>query len=187
MNLRQLPNTITVLRILAVAPVVWLLDQGRHDAALWLVLAAAASDALDGFLAKRFDWQTRIGGLLDPIADKLLLWACFLGLFAAGTTPGWLAALVVGRDLVILAGAIAWHWLVRPLTATPTLLSKATTLAQVLLVLAWLLHLAHGWLPEGLLQFGIGAVAAITALSGIDYVVRWSLKARREWHSGARR
>src|SRR5690606_8624234 len=104
-----------------------------------------------------------------------------------GTTPGWLAALVLGRDLVILAGAIAWHWLVRPLTATPTLLSKAATLAQVLLVLAWLLHLAHGWLPQGLLQFGIGAVAAITALSGIDYVVRWSLKARREWHSGARR
>lgn len=184
MNLRQLPNALTVLRMLAVAPLVWLLDQGRHDAALWVVFGAGVSDALDGFLAKQFGWQSRLGGLLDPLADKLLLDACFLGLWAGGSLPGWLAALVVGRDVVILAGAAAWHWLIRPLTATPSLLSKATTLAQVLLVLAWLLHLAHGWLEPAVLDLGVGAVAALTALSGLDYVLRWSLMARREGRAG---
>jgi len=186
MNLRQLPNAITVLRMLAVAPLVWLLDQGRYELALWVAFGAGASDAVDGFLAKQFGWQTRLGGLLDPVADKLLLDACFLGLWAGGIVPGWLAALVVGRDVVILAGAAAWHWLIRPLTAAPSLLSKATTLAQVLLVLALLLHLAHGWLPPALLEFGIGAAAALTALSGLDYVLRWSLKARREGRAGRR-
>ena len=185
MSLRQLPNTITVLRMLAVAPLVWLLHEGRYDAALWVAFAAGASDGLDGFLAKRFGWQTRLGGLLDPMADKLLLDACFLGLWGAGYVPGWLALLVVGRDLVIVAGAAAWHWLIRPLSASPSLLSKATTLAQVLLVLAWLLHLAHGWMPPWALQFGIGAVAGLTALSGLDYVVRWTLKARQEGRAGA--
>lgn len=184
MHPRHLPNAITVLRMLAVAPLVWLLHQGRYDAALWVAFAAGGSDALDGFLAKRFGWQSRLGGLLDPLADKLLLDACFLGLWAVGAVPGWLVALVVGRDVVILAGAAAWHWLIRPLTATPSLLSKATTLAQVLLVLAWLLYLAHGWPGPGWLELGTGAVATLTALSGVDYVLRWSLKARREGRTG---
>lgn len=183
MNLRQLPNAISILRILLVLPLVWLLREGRYREAMWLALVAGASDGVDGWLAKRYGWQTRLGGLLDPVADKLLLDACFLGLWGAGHMPTWLAVLVVGRDVVILLGATAYHWLIRPLAASPSVLSKATTLAQVVLVLAWLLHLAYWPMPAGALAFGAGVVGALTALSGLDYVVRWSLRARREGRS----
>lgn len=177
--LRQLPNAITVARMLAVLPLVWLLRSGFYRDAALLVLLAGASDAIDGWLAKRYGWQSRLGALLDPVADKLLLDACFLGLWGAGHLPTWLAALVVGRDVVILLGATAYHWLVQPLAARPSLLSKATTLAQVLLVLLLLVHLAWWPLPSGLHAFGIGVVAALTTASGADYVLRWSIKARR--------
>ena len=180
MTLRQLPNALTVARLLMVLPLVWLLREGRHPEALWVVFAAGLSDAFDGLLAKRFGWQTRLGSLLDPLADKLLLDACYLGLWAGGHVPTWLAVLVVGRDVVILLGATAYHWLVRPLTAEPSLVSKATTLAQVVLVLAILLHLAWWPLPTNALEFATGVAGALTAVSGIDYVLRWSLRARRE-------
>ena len=180
MSLRQLPNALTVSRMLMVLPLVWLLREGRHVESLWLVFAAGVSDALDGLLAKRFGWQTRLGSLLDPVADKLLLDACYLGLWAGGHVPTWLVVLVVGRDVFILLGATAYHWLVRPLTAVPSLLSKATTLAQVLLVLAILLHLAWRPMPVAALEVATIATGALTALSGLDYVLRWSLRARRE-------
>ena len=183
--LRQLPNAITVARMLMVWPLVGLLREGAWAPALWLALVAGASDGLDGWLAKRFGWQSRLGGLLDPIADKLLLDACYLGLWGAGHAPTWLVLLVVGRDVVILLGAAAWHWLVRPLDARPSLLSKATTLAQVLLVLGWLAQLA--WWPAGAaeVQALAGAVALLTLASGLDYVVRWSLRAWRAWKTEA--
>lgn len=177
--LRQLPNAITVARMLMVWPLVGLLREGAWAPALWLALVAGASDGVDGWLAKRFGWQSRIGGLLDPVADKLLLDACYLGLWGAGHAPTWLVLLVVGRDVVILVGAAAWHWLVQPLDARPSLLSKATTLAQVLLVLGWLAQLA--WWPAGAgyVQALAGAVAVLTVASGVDYVLRWSVRAWR--------
>ncbi|HET6604973.1 MAG TPA: CDP-alcohol phosphatidyltransferase family protein [Xanthomonadaceae bacterium] len=180
MSWRQLPNAITLLRIASVAPIVWLLRAGEYRIAFWVALAAGASDGLDGWLAKRFDWRTRLGGLLDPVADKLLLNACYLGLWGAGHVPTWLAVLIVGRDLVIFGGAVGYHWLIAPLKANPTLLSKATTLAQIVLLVAWLLDLAYLPLGEGTLLAGAALVAALTAASGIDYVLRWSLRAWRQ-------
>lgn len=185
MNLRQLPNAITLVRIAMVLPIVLLLRQGDYTLALWLTLAAGASDGLDGWLAKRYGWQTRLGGLLDPVADKLLLDACFLGLWGAGVAPTWLVLLVVGRDLVILLGATAYHWLIRPLRASPSLLSKATTLAQVLLVLAWLVDLGLVALPDGSVEALIVLAGALTAASGLDYVLRWSYRAWRDAGKGS--
>lgn len=180
MTLRQLPNAITLARIAMVLPLALLIRDGEYRVAFWLTLVAGASDALDGLLAKRFGWETRLGGLLDPIADKLLLASLYLGLWGAGQLPTWLVALVVGRDVVIFAGAVAYHWLIAPVQARPSYVSKATTLAQVTLVLGWLLHLALWPMPPALLDFGVGLVAGLTVVSGLDYVVRWSLKARRE-------
>jgi cardiolipin synthase len=177
--LRHLPNLITALRILLVLPLCWLIDSGRYDGALVVAAIAAFSDALDGFLAKRFGWQSWIGGMLDPVADKLLLTAAFIWLALAGDMPGWLAALVVGRDLAIVAGAIAYHNLVGPFDAAPSRLSKATTAMQLAFVLSELLRLSQ-WLvlPAPLRVALIAITAALTVASGLHYIVIWSTRAR---------
>ncbi len=200
MNLRQLPNTITVARMLMVPPLLWCLHAGEHVAALWIALTAGFSDALDGWLAKRYGWQTWLGGVLDPVADKLLLDASFVGLWMAGAAhgcanaasagcagaaavPGWLAALVIGRDVVIVAGASAYHFLIGTVTGRPTWLSKVTTVAQIAFVLASLVGLAWRPLQPDASLAAKWLVAALTFASGIDYVVRWSLRARIAWRA----
>lgn len=182
--LRHLPNLITLLRILLVVPLGWSLLERRFDVALALAAIAGGSDALDGFLARHYGWRSRLGGLLDPAADKLLLATCFLGLSAVGSVPWALTLLVLGRDVVIVAGALAWQRLFGALEAQPTLLSKFTTLAQIVYVLAVLLGLDRiAALPLAPLRW---VVVALTVASGVDYVLRWSLKARRLRREGER-
>jgi cardiolipin synthase len=178
-NLRQLPNLITVARMLLVLPLVWSLSDGDYVLSLGIALTAGASDAFDGWLAKRYGWQTRLGGLLDPVADKMLLVASFVGLWMAGSSPGWLTVLVIVRDVVIVSGAVAYNAIIGPIEGDPTLLSKATTAWQIGLVLALLVGLAWRPLPSAVSLAGIWLVAALTFASGIDYVVRWSLRAFR--------
>lgn len=177
---RHLPNLITALRMVLVVPLCWLIDAGRYDEALLVVAVAGLSDALDGFLAKRFGWQTWIGGMLDPIADKLLLMAAFVWLALAGELPVWLAALVVGRDLAIVLGAIAYHHLIGRFDAAPSRLSKLTTVIQILFVLALLLRLSQ-WveMPALLRTILIAVTAGFTLASGLHYVLVWGARARR--------
>ena len=104
---RWLPNAITIARMVAALPLLALLVSGRYPQAFWLAVIAGSTDALDGWLAKRYQCRSVIGGILDPVADKLLLSVCFYGLWWVGELPGWLTAVVLGRDLVILAGAFA--------------------------------------------------------------------------------
>jgi cardiolipin synthase len=175
---RHLPNLITGFRILMVWPVFWLVSHGEFAVALLLAVIAGVSDAVDGYLAKHFGWESRLGGLLDPLADKLLLLAGFTGLTLIGSLPLWLLALVIGRDVVIVCGAVAYHNLIGPFDAQPSRLSKLTTVVQILFVLAELLRLA--WLPQlpghfSLLLF----TAALTVVSGLHYVIVWSLRARQ--------
>lgn len=185
MSLRQLPNTLTIARILAVPPLLWLLVYERYPAAWWLALAAGVSDALDGLLAKRFNLVTRLGGLLDPIADKLLLAAGFIGLWLGGHVPTWLLLLVLVRDVVILAGAGAWHWLIGPVPMTPSRLSKANTAIQIAFVLWLLLGLAYPGVPSTGQSVALWLVAAVTVLSGVHYVLLWGNRARRARRGGS--
>jgi cardiolipin synthase len=178
MSWSWIPNAITLARVVASLPLLWLLMREQYVAAFWLALAAGLSDALDGTIAKLCGWQSVLGGVLDPIADKLLLAACFIGLWLH-PLPTWLVALVIGRDLVILAGALAWWRLAGAFTPEPSGISKATTLVQLLLVAMVLALLAHhpvaaGWIPPVVLATG-----AVTLVSGLDYVVRYGAKARR--------
>jgi cardiolipin synthase (CMP-forming) len=184
---QHLPNALTTLRMLLVVPLAWLIREAHFDAALVVAAMAGASDALDGWLAKRYGWQSWLGGVLDPIADKLMLVGCFLSLGMIGAHPAWLTWLVVGRDVVIVAGAVAYHNLIGRITAQPTLLSKTTTCVQIGYVLAQLVHLTS-WveLPHGLLDAGMWLTAVTTLASGVQYVVVWSGKALRERASGRR-
>lgn len=175
---RHLPNTLTVLRMALVVPLAWMIRETRYDEAVVVAAIAGLTDALDGFLAKRYCWQSWLGGVLDPIADKLMLVACFVTLGLVGAHPDWLTGLVVGRDVVIVAGAVAWHNLIGRIHAQPTRLSKLTTVVQIVYVLAQLLHLSR-WLelPPRLLEVLIVLTAILTAASGLQYVVVWSRKA----------
>ncbi len=180
MNLRHLPNAITGLR-LAMAPLLlWLLWSRHFQLALAVALVAGASDALDGFLAKRFGWQSRLGSLLDPIADKLMLGMAVVGLWLVAMLPAWLVGLVLVRDLVIVTGALAWWRLGGPFDGKPTLLGKLCTLAQLGLVLVCLVELAGWLLPLQARKEAIIAVALLTFFSGVDYVIRYGVRA---WHA----
>ena len=178
--LRHLPNLITVLRMLLIVPLCWLIDAGRYDGALVVAAIAGVSDAADGFLAKRFGWQSWIGGILDPVADKLLLMATFVLLALVGDMPAWLASLVVGRDLVIVGGAVAYYNLIGRFDAAPSVLSKLTTLVQIVFVLGELLRLSQ-WIAvsDGVRNVAMAIVAALTIGSGLHYVVTWGARAWR--------
>lgn len=182
---RHLPNALTALRMLMVAPLAWLIQEGHYDGALLVAACAGATDALDGLLAKHYGWQSWLGGVLDPIADKLMLLACFLSLGLIGAHPFWLTWLVIGRDVVIVAGAVAYHYWIGRLSAQPTPLSKFTTCLQIVYVLAQLLHLTTWFDVPALTRVLMWATVAFTVISGLQYVLVWSLRAQRE--VGARR
>lgn len=180
--LRHIPNLLTLLRIALVPLLALRILRHDHSGALAIAFIAAVTDALDGLLARRFGWQSRLGGLLDPLADKALLTAAFLALAMIGEMPLAMMALVLVRDVVIVGGAVAYHFLVGPFDARPTLWSKFTTLLQLLLVLAMLLRLTFGW-PAGWWETALLAMAALlTLVSGLHYVAQWGRSALRHFH-----
>jgi len=177
----QIPNAICVLRIVLIWPICQLLVDGHYLSALLLIAIAGLSDGLDGFLAKTFHWQSRIGGLLDPLADKLLLTSLFIALSFAGLSPVWLAAVVVGRDIVIVFGAVAFELLVGNVQPRPTRVSKLNTALEILYVLFVIAGQAFGW-PPVISVTVLGAAVLVSALvSGIDYVLCWSRFALQAW------
>jgi len=177
---RHLPNALTVLRMLLVVPLAWLIQEAYYDEALLIAAVAGATDALDGLVAKHYGWQSWLGGVLDPIADKLMLLACFLSLGLIDAHPFWLTWLVIGRDVVIVVGAVAYHNWIGRLNAQPTPLSKFTTCVQIIYVLAQLLHLTTWFDVPTLTQVLMWATVVLTVVSGLQYVVVWTLRARRE-------
>lgn len=178
MILQHLPNLISLGRILLVGPVIWALASERYGLTLLLFSVAGFSDALDGYLAKHFGWTSRLGSLLDPAADKLLLVGTFLTLGWLHALPWWLVLVVILRDLVILGGALAYRLLIGPFAGQPNLASKVNTFLQICLVIAVLIERGLGPLPAGVITaLGFGVVL-FALLSGGRYVLDWSRLAR---------
>ncbi|MCW8918644.1 MAG: CDP-alcohol phosphatidyltransferase family protein [Gammaproteobacteria bacterium] len=179
MKARDIPNLICVLRILLVPPIVMGLLRGEFATVLLLFALAGGSDGLDGFLARRYEWRSRLGAILDPLADKLLMVCTYATLGWLGLLPWWLVALVLGRDGVIVSGALAYHRLCGEIEMAPSRISKANTLLQILLVMLLLLLplglAVPGWVMVGM----IALVTVTTLLSGGDYVREWGRQARR--------
>lgn len=178
MKTRDIPNLISFLRIFLTIPVVWSLIAQAYGYALLLFAFAGFSDGLDGYLAKKYGWQSRLGGLLDPLADKALLMSSFLVLGVMGLLPVWLVLLVILRDLVIVGGALSYNYSVEELDASPTLISKLNTLLQILLVLSIITDAGPLALPGWMLLGLIWSTTFTTVASGLDYVWTWSNKAR---------
>ena len=147
--LRQIPNTITALRIVLVIPIALALLHGELVTTLALFVAAAVSDAADGFLAKRFGWQSDVGSLLDPAADKLLLATVFVILAVLHLIPAWLMGAAVARDLTIVSGAIAYRVCFGPIEMRPSAVSKLNTLCQALYILSVIARQQFAAPPRG--------------------------------------
>lgn len=179
MRPRDIPNALCILRILLVAPIVWLLLAGEFALVLLIFFVAGFTDGLDGFLAKRFDWRSRLGGILDPLADKLLLVSSFVTLGYIGLAPVWLLLLVVARDVIIVSGATAYRLLIGQFQASPTRVSKANSALQLLYVLLAVADAGFGLPGRPLVDLVGYGVMATTIVSGVDYMVSWGLRAWR--------
>ena len=180
MRSRDIPNLITLLRFALVPPFMLVLVKERFADALWLFVIAGVSDALDGFLAKRYAWTSRLGSILDPLADKALLVSAYLALGWLGLLPAWLVAGVIGRDVVIILGAVLYHLLVGRFHLAPSRLSKLNTLCQIVLVLAVIVDHSLLRLGPGLIQLLILLTATTTLASGAHYIWTWGARAAQE-------
>lgn len=173
MQLIYLPNVISVIRLFLVPVIIWLIITHELFGAFLVFLAAGLTDAIDGFLARRFNWQTELGAYLDPLADKALLTSVYAALGFQGYLPVWLVILVISRDLLII-GAVILSWLLgRAVSIRPLFISKANTTFQIGLAVA---VLAEGGMALGLAGY-IGIMVwitgATTALSAALYLIMW--------------
>jgi cardiolipin synthase len=169
----NIPNLITLGRILLVPIVVWTIASGAMWVAFVLFVAAGISDAVDGFLAKRFNMTTVLGAYLDPLADKALIVSIYLTLGINGEIPRWLVILVVSRDILIVGG-IMLSWLVgSPLKIKPLLVSKLNTVAQIVFACVVLGSLGFRLEVDTLKRVLMGLVAALTLLSIAAYLAAW--------------
>jgi cardiolipin synthase len=166
----SLPNLITLARLCAVPAAVWLIIKGRLDIAFVVFVAAGVSDALDGWIARRWNLRSALGALLDPVADKALLVSVYIALAMIGVLPDWLAILVVFRDVLIVGGVVVFYLIGSPRPIEPILVSKANTAMQIGLAALALLLAGFGLEAGGLLEVMVWAVAATTVVSGASYV-----------------
>lgn len=172
--LRHIPNTISVLRILLIIPIIAAIWHEEYRLAFFLILVAGLSDGIDGFLARFFNWKSQLGALLDPLADKILLVSLFVVFALKELIPVWLMLLVVGRDIIIISGAIAYQLLTHRLEMRPLIISKINTALQILLVVLVAIQLSDIHIADSLLNVMIIVVALSTLASGVSYVYTWT-------------
>ena len=169
----SIPNLITLARILSVPVMVWAIMNGWMLAAFLLFLAAGVSDAIDGYLAKRFAMTSDLGAYLDPLADKALIVSIYVTLGVSGEIPRWLVILVVSRDIMIV-GAVLLAWLVgRPLPMKPLTVSKLNTAAQLIFAGVVLATLGLRFEANWLVAAAMTAVTLLTLVSIAAYVREW--------------
>ncbi|MCM0612475.1 CDP-alcohol phosphatidyltransferase family protein [Marinobacter sediminum] len=176
---RWIPNALTLLRILLIAPFATTLLAKDYRLSLLIFLVASVTDAFDGFLARHFNWRSRFGAVADPLADKALLVTAYLMLTITAVLPVWLFLLVLGRDLLIVGGALAYHYGVGRFDMQPSLPGKFNTFIQILVVLAIIVLLAGLPMQAWVLEVGILLVATSAVFSGGHYIVVWGIRAWR--------
>ena len=169
----NLPNLITIGRILLVPVTVWLMIAEAHGWAFIAFLSAGISDGIDGAIARRFGLKTELGAYLDPIADKGLLGSIYVTLGILGDLPAWLVIAVVTRD-VLIVGGVMLSWVIdRPMAVRPAIISKINTAGQIIFAGVVMLALALGAETAGLVRFGGPLVALLTFFSGALYMRDW--------------
>jgi len=171
--IRQLPNTLTTMRLLSAPLLAAFLLYGHQSYAFFVFAFAGFTDAADGFLAKRFGLMTRVGRYLDPAADKLLMLAAFLALTTIHQTPLWLMLIVIGRDISIVLGIFVARLLALPLRVEALPIGKICTAVQVAYVALVLLFLALRRDAPRMLDVAAVVAAAFTVASWLAYAALW--------------
>jgi len=175
--MKHLPNAITVLRAALIPLLAWLLLDRDYARSLALFVAFGLSDFADGLIARHFNLRTRFGAIADPLADKLAMLTAVLLLAQHDWLPWWFALLVIGRDLLIVSGAAAYHLLVGHIDMAPTWLSKVNT-ALEFLFLTSVLAFGAGYLDDGAwFPVFLWLTSATVIASGGQYVAIWGRKA----------
>ena len=177
MKLNNIPNIITIGRIILVAPLLWLLVKGEYQSAFYIFVVAGLSDGLDGLLARRFDWTSRVGSILDPLADKLLMVGSFCVLAWISLIPIWLLSIVVARDALIMAAVPVAQRTLGNFDFEPRMLSKINTATQNLFIFVLLYQLAYAKLPAVITPMLMKIVLFTTIFSFLDYMMAWYMKA----------
>src|SRR5438105_8509333 len=169
----SIPNIITLGRIVLVPIIVWAIVSSQMEVAFAVFLIAGISDAVDGFLAKRFNMASELGALLDPLADKALLVSIYMSLGIWGAIPRWIVILVVSRDIMIVA-AVMGSWLFgKPVPMKPLMVSKLNTVAQVAFAALVLAALGFGFKSSPYDLILMGFVTIFTLVSVSLYLVEW--------------
>ncbi len=181
MRTLNLPNVISLFRVILVPVIIYSVLQRKYGTALGFFLIAGISDALDGFIARRFNMRTELGATLDPLADKILIIAAVLALGRLGLLPSWLVIVIICRDLVIAGGALTWHFKFGRVEMAPTFTSKVNTFVQLGMIFL-VLGQASGITAISSLQPFLYCLVLLTSLvSGVQYVLVWGMKA---WNRG---
>ncbi|HSA62989.1 MAG TPA: CDP-alcohol phosphatidyltransferase family protein [Nitrospiraceae bacterium] len=167
----NIPNSLTILRILLIPVYIGFMTYGRFGLALLALLVAGLTDAIDGFIARKLNQRTRLGTFLDPLADKLLLTSGFISLSMLHLVPSWLVILVVSRDIILLLGTAVAHVTNTTIDITPTFLGKGTTLLQLSYVLL-VVFLTWRGLGLSVLTPLVLTMVAFTLGSGLHYLYR---------------
>lgn len=167
----NIPNVLTILRILLVPLFVYMLVYGHSGWALGVFVAAGFTDALDGAIARMWNQQSTLGRYLDPLADKVLLTSAFIALAVMNWIPFWVLLIVVSRDIILLLGTVVMHLTQGEYDISPSLLGKATTFLQLVTVFLALLQVmgvdAKAWFDAC-----VWVVVAVTTVSGLHYLYR---------------
>jgi cardiolipin synthase len=169
----SIPNIITLGRILLVPFIVWAIASNQMEVAFAIFIVAGVSDAVDGFLAKRFDMASELGALLDPLADKALLVSIYVALGIWGAVPRWIVILVVSRDIMIVTAVIVSWLFGKPIPMKPLMVSKLNTVAQVALAALILAALGFGFKSSPFDLILMGFVTVFTLISVSLYLVEW--------------
>ena len=179
MNKRDIPNVISILRIVLVAPIAYFLWYQHYLIALLLFLIGGLSDGLDGFLARRYKWETELGVILDPMGDKLMMLSAYLLLGWHHLLPWWLVSLVILRDLMIVIGTLLYRQFIGDAKLKPLFISKLNTVFQILLVLSIMFSQV---IEVNLLIIDslLWLVVVTTLMSGYAYMNKWG---RRAWNN----
>lgn len=178
MMLKYLPNAFSLTRLFLIVPFLIYLHQANYTTALYIFIFAGVTDGLDGWLARLYNWQSRFGSFIDPLADKLLIASSFISFALLGQLPWWLVSLVFFRDLTISLGVMAWQrFIPQRLDFKPTWLSKINTFLQLTLIIFCLAELSFARNYQTLTYVLIGLTAFTTSATYIDYVWTGARKA----------
>lgn len=177
----QIPNAISCLRIALIWPFLTSLLNQNYEMAFIVFAIAGLSDGLDGYVARRFDWTSRLGRFFDAIADKLLLLTSFIALVYLNKLPLWVISILISRDIYIMIGACVYYCLFNKLDLKPSFIGKVSISLQIILIFLLLFEVVFSALPQLLIQLVIVVIIISALISLLDYLYAWSRKTYVDW------